>query len=481
MVGEGVGQQPEPLAKQMLRLVCQEVQRWVGENFPEIEPGDKPVRVVAEADETTLPVVNNLYVHQSHVVERIYDGLSTEDQRSRHEGVREVVLDMLDSLKTVERQSTQTSQFYLFGDKSAVSVVKEPYRSEGQLMPLVQALSWQQPILRVGEEQLPTNFNLYRLGYHLNTFANDKTVYRHVDDTMPVLVLSRVPGVEYLTVFNSGQPPIIISTPNVKQGRGQLVDLRQPQISITLNPVKEPAPVPESKIEVGNTRYPTTLLAQAIDQFNLQLTSEDAKRLLNGQKIEVIVTGDGSTGKLYVLNTPDQGPQLVLQDVRRELTLKETYLGHAFTDKDKQNLLKYGDMGRAVDLIDKQTGQKFTGFVGVDKDTKTLTVLRADQIRPKIERMSHLKGVSLTGLQKQRLMEGKAIRLDNMTSKAGTSFSAYVRVSAAGRTLRFDHIPTSQAQKPNSEVKEAPSNVPDAAEPDKSKRKTRPVGPKPKP
>ena len=115
MVGEGVGQQQEPLAKQILKLVCQEVQRWVSENFHEIEQGDKPVRVVAEADETSLPAVDNLYVHRSHVVERIYDRLSAEDQRHRHEGVRDVVLDMLDSLKTVERQSTQISQIYISG------------------------------------------------------------------------------------------------------------------------------------------------------------------------------------------------------------------------------------------------------------------------------------------------------------------------------------------------------------------------------
>ena len=215
-------------------------------------------------------------------------------------------------------------------------------------------------------------------------------------------------------------------------------------------------------------------------QFDLHLNGENAKRLLNGQKTDVIVTGDGSTGKLYVLNTPDQGPQLVLQDVRRELTLKESYLGHAFTDKDKQNLLKYGDMGRAVDLIDKQSGQNSSGFVGVDKDTKTLTVLRAGQIRPKIERMSHLKGVSLNGLQKQRLMEGKAIRLDNMTSKAGTLFSAYVRVSAAGRTLRFDHIPTGQTQKVRFSCKAENVDCAGFRQPDKPKRKTRQIGTKPK-
>jgi hypothetical protein len=217
--------------------------------------------------------------------------------------------------------------------------------------------------------------------------------------------------------------------------------------------IAAPKVVEESAVHYRNhaehteTRYPASLLDQVASQFDVQLTNDNAKRLLNGQKTDVVITGDGSTGKLYVLNTPDTGPQLVLQDVRRELTLKDSYLGHVFTDKDKENLLKYGNMGRAIDLIDKQSGLKFTGFIGVDKETKTLTVLRADQIRPKIERMSHLKGIPLNGLQKQRLMEGKAIRLDNMTSKAGTPFSAYVRVSAAGRNLRFDHIPTGQSQK----------------------------------
>lgn len=236
-----------------------------------------------------------------------------------------------------------------------------------------------------------------------------------------------------------------MSIPQIGEGRGQLIHLREPARSNPLALKQEPPAFTHVKPE--KTRYPASLLVEVAGQFAVQLTGDNAKRLLNGQKTDIVITGDGSTGKLYVLNTPDTGPQLVLQDVRRELTLKDSYLGHVFTDKDKQNLTKYGDMGRAVDLIDKQSGQKFTGFIGVDKDTKTLTVLRADQIRPKIERMSHLKGIPLNGLQKQRLMEGKAIRLDNMTSKAGTSFSAYVRVSAAGRNLRFDHIPTGQSQK----------------------------------
>lgn len=436
------------LASQMLTMVCQVVQDWVNAHFPETQTGDKPVVVFAEPDDSSLPVLHNLHVAQGHVVERLYDQLPVDEQRSRYDGVRDAVHDVLDSLQTVEKLATRTAQSYVFADQSAVLISNSSFQPQGYFTPLVQAISWQQPAFRVGDEQVPTSFNLHRLGYQLTAFARDTSVYKHIDMSMPLLAHSQTPGVEHLTVFNAGQPPVVVVVPKVGQGRGQLIDLSN------LGMIAAPKVVEESAVHYRNhaehtmeTRYPASLLDQVASQFDVQLNNDNAKRLLNGQKTDVVITGDGSTGKLYVLNTPDTGPQLVLQDVRRELTLKDSYLGHVFTDKDKQNLLKYGDMGRAIDLIDKQSGLKFTGFVGVDKETKTLTVLRADQIRPKIERMSHLKGVPLNGLQKQRLMEGKAIRLDNMTSKAGTPFSAYVRVSAAGRNLRFDHIPTGQSQK----------------------------------
>lgn len=441
MVGENQ-EANNTLAQQTLGIICQTVQNWLQENLST----PPQVQVIAEQDDTSTPVIDNLYVAQSHLVERPFVDLPVEEQRNRYEGIHDAVFDVLDKLRTVEKKQSHTSNFYIFADQSAVAVGNDRFRSnQSQLIPLVQAFSWKQPLLQVGDEQMPTNFNLHRLGYQMTAFANETTIYKHLDETMPLLAHSRTGDGQHLTVFNLSQPPVVVSVPQIGQGRGQLVHLREPECTNSQALNQEPIPV--NRIEGVKTRYPALLLNQVASQFGVQLTGDNAKRLLKGQKTDVVITGDGSTGKLYVLNTPDTGPQLVLQDVRRELTLKDSYLGHVFTDKDKQNLTKYGDMGRAVDLIDKQSGQKFTGFIGVDKDTKTLTVLRADQIRPKIERMSHLKGIPLNGLQKQRLMEGKAIRLDNMTSKAGTSFSAYVRVSAAGRNLRFDHIPTGQSQK----------------------------------
>ncbi len=470
MIGERPGAN-QTLAQQTLSIICQLVQNWLQEHLPT----NPQLQVIAEPDDTSIPVIDNLYVAQSHLVERPFVDLPVDEQRNRYEGIHDAVFDVLDRLRTVEKKQSHTSNFYIFADQSAVAVSNDRFRpNQSQLIPLIQALAWKQPMLQVGDEQMPTNFNLHRLGYQMTAFANETTIYKHLDETMPLLAHSRTGDGQHLTVFNLGQPPVIVSVPQIGQGRSQLVHLREPDCTTPLA-LNQEAPG-SNHVEEAKTRYPASLLNQVASQFGVQLTGDNAKRLLNGQKTDVVITGDGSTGKLYILNTPDAGLQLVLQDVRRELTLKDSYLGHVFTDKDKQNLTKYGDMGRAVDLIDKQSGQKFTGFIGVDKDTKTLTVLRADQIRPKIERMSHLKGIPLNGLQKQRLMEGKAIRLDNMTSKAGTSFSAYVRVSAAGRNLRFDHIPTGQSQKVVSAQsgQKAPTSAAEEGKPAKPKRAVKP-------
>lgn len=474
--------QPVSMADQALERVGESIRKRILQELPACTSDEEPLLISTDLDRSTHPPSRELRIENTFALSCLYDDLSTYRKSEFFHAIRSAAGYAIAKDEPQQEHVERDSTVFVFKDQSAVELAHGLHRSKDPFyLPTLRAISWQFPALLVGDKDQSTEMNLFRLGYQVAVQTGHTSLYRHVDPAMPLVGHSFSAKQHHITLFQSGQPPRTLSIPENEQGRGQLVDLREPQVDKTLKLVKASAPADESKIEVGNTRYPATLLAHAANQFGLQLTTEDAKRLLNGQKTDVVVTANGSTGKLYVLNTPGQGPQLVMQDVRRELILKESYLGHAFTDKDKQNLLKYGDMGRAIDLIDKQSGQKFIGFVGVDKDTKTLTVLRADQIRPKIERMSHLKGVSLTGLQKQRLLEGKAIRLDNMTSKAGTSFSAYVRVSAAGRTLRFDHIPTGQAQKSNFAAKEATSIVPNDADPHKPKRKTRPVGSKPKP
>ena len=446
------------MAEQVLERVGEAVLQRMRRELSNCNTLDEPLRFTSDVDTTSQPPSIELRFENTFNSRQLYQGLPADQQFEVFTALHSSAQYALSKAEPQERLKERDVNVYVFDDQSAVELIVAHHRQNDPLFfPAVRAISWQKPMLLVGNSDCPTEMNLHRLGYQEAIRTPGTTLYRHYDPAMPLIGYGYAEGHFHVTVFNDGQTPAVMSIPGTSPGAGQLVDLRQRRVLSDVAglglPVTGESAVGYKLNLVGvNPRYPVSLLDQVARQYAVELTGENAKRLLNGQKTDVVKTGSGSIGKLYVLNTPENGPQLVLQDVRGELKLKESYLGHVFSDKDKQNLHKYGDMGRAVELVDKQSGQKFTGFIGVDKDIKTLTVLRADVIRPKIERMTHLKGVPLNGLQKQRLIEGKAVRLDKMTSKAGTTFSAYVRVSAASRSLRFDHIPTGQSEKNGSVI-----------------------------
>ena len=443
-------------AEIMLDRVGEAVLQRIRQELPGFELMEEPLQFMLEVDSTSQPPSTELRFENTLSIHQLYGSLSSDRQFELFSALHGLAKHTLSRANPHDKLTERDVEVFVFDDQSAVELTLAQHRRNAPLLlPAVRAISWQQPMLLVGGHDSPIEINLYRLGYQEAIRIQGISLYRHYDPAMPLLGYGNAEGHFHLTVYNTGQAPLVVYIPDDPHGKGQFVDLRQPRmmsngVTLSYREAKEHAIAYPQKAVPVDTRYPVALLEQVVHQFEVDLNAENAKRLLIGQKTDVIKTADGSTGKLYVLNTPDNGPQLVLQKVQLELTLKESYLGHIFSEKDKHNLHKYGDMGRAVALVDKQSGNLFTGFIGVDKDTKSLTVLRADQIHPKIDRMSHLKGVPLTSLQKQRLIEGKAIRLDNMISKAGTSFSAYVRVSASSRGLRFDHIPKSLSQENDS-------------------------------
>ena len=204
-----------------------------------------------------------------------------------------------------------------------------------------------------------------------------------------------------------------------------------------------------SHIAPRPTRYQWPDVA---DQFEkIGITRSDLEKagqlddLLNGRKtglMQLTQMGEGGkpfqiSGKLYIVNTPDKGPIIGIQPERKQLLLPKEFLGYELSPRDRQNLEKNGEMGKRVELTDKMTGKKFAGYVGVDKETRSLTVLRAERLRiPQT-----IKGVTLTKQQQKSLEQGRAVKLGGMTGNNGQSFNAYVQVSAAKRSLTFAKIP----------------------------------------
>lgn len=143
-----------------------------------------------------------------------------------------------------------------------------------------------------------------------------------------------------------------------------------------------------------------------------------------------------------------------IHGIRKEPQLNFPFFGHEFSQEDKENLLKTGNMGRVVDLTNTKTGDAIPSVISVDRLTNELVALRSDWIKIPDE----IKGVVLNDEQKQTLQEGKPLYIEGMISKKGTPFSAEVQFNADKRYVEFlfDNAPKmKQTQKETDDMKES--------------------------
>jgi hypothetical protein len=174
-------------------------------------------------------------------------------------------------------------------------------------------------------------------------------------------------------------------------------------------------------------------------------------RLLNWQKTDLLPVSlkfdDISLrtdARLALRENPEGQLSVSVHALRREPELDRYYFGMKFSEEDKENLLKTGNLGRIAEVQYKQ-GEITPVFLSVDRQTNELVAVRTDRVKiPET-----IKGVPLNDGQKKDLSEGKAVWIDGMTSKNGKEFSAYLQFNAdkRGFEFRFDNEKQEQAQK----------------------------------
>lgn len=153
------------------------------------------------------------------------------------------------------------------------------------------------------------------------------------------------------------------------------------------------------------------------------------------------------------LQTADNGEVAVnLHGIRKEPNYNLKFLGHEFTEEDKENLKESGNMGRVVDLVNPKTDEIIPSVISRDRLTNELVAYRAEYMKIPDE----IKGIRLDDHQKQTLLEGKPLYLEGMTSKKGELFDATVQFNADKRYVEFifnnnQNQQQSQQQNPSSQ------------------------------
>ncbi|BES60133.1 MULTISPECIES: DUF4099 domain-containing protein [Bacteroidales] len=216
---------------------------------------------------------------------------------------------------------------------------------------------------------------------------------------------------------------------------------------------------PENKQQLADSQVrfddflPKQKNATAIDESkidwkqldNLGLTRErleqsgELVKMLGWQKSNLITIaipiGDTTiyTDARLAFRTDGEGNiGLAVHPLRKEPQLDFPYMGHKFSNEEKELLLATGNLGKTIEITPKN-GDPFAAYVSIDPQTNELIALRADRVNiPK-----EIKGVTLSDAQYKGLVEGKAVKVEGMTAKSGKSFNATLQVNAEKKGIEF--------------------------------------------
>ena len=167
--------------------------------------------------------------------------------------------------------------------------------------------------------------------------------------------------------------------------------------------------------------------------------SGELDKILNWQKTNLlpiaIPVGDITihTEARLAFRTDEEGKiSLAVHSLRKESQLDFPYMGHKFSAEEKETLLATGNLGKTIEVMPKN-GEPFSAYISIDPQTNELIALRADRISIPQE----IKGVTLSDGQYKDLVEGKAVKVEGMTSKNGKSFDATLQVNAEKKGIEF--------------------------------------------
>lgn len=223
----------------------------------------------------------------------------------------------------------------------------------------------------------------------------------------------------------------ILKNPKAKENVGALEGIEVKFDEFT--PTKEFTPIDESRIDKQQFEN------IGVD-FDLLKDSGELEKMLKWQKTDNLIPIRVSAGeatiyteaRLALRENAEGNINVAIHAIRKEPELGRPYMGVKFTEDDKENLLKTGNLGRIVELT-PSNGDSFNAFVSVDKLTNELLAVRSDRIRIPDE----ILGAKLSDEQKEKLAEGKGVLVEGMKSKQGNEFRATMQVNADKKGLEF--------------------------------------------
>ena len=205
---------------------------------------------------------------------------------------------------------------------------------------------------------------------------------------------------------------------------------------------EEFAPIDESRIDWNKIEELYGVNRQVLED------SGDLEKMLNYGKSDMVAIAPNIGGerlemdaRLSFKEMPDGSIALMPQTIRQEPKLDGEFMGHTFSEEDKANLKKSGNMGRVVDLADKNTGEVIPAFISLDRKTNQIEAVAVKDVPIPTK----IGKTELSCHEMSELRAGRAIPNKEIVLSERRKFTATLQVNVERGGVEF--VPRQEKQR----------------------------------
>lgn len=201
--------------------------------------------------------------------------------------------------------------------------------------------------------------------------------------------------------------------------------------------------IDESRIDWANLEEQYGIKREALE------ASGDVEKMLGYGKSALVTVTPLIAGERYEIEArlsfkemPDGSIGIVPHTIRKEPRLDEKFMEHEFTPEDKENLKKTGNMGRVVELVDKETGEIIPSYVSIDRQTNEIEAMPVKDV-PVTTRIGQTE---FTEHEIAELVAGRALPNKEIVLSEKRKFTATLQVNVERRGVEFVPKPKQNGQ-----------------------------------
>lgn len=201
--------------------------------------------------------------------------------------------------------------------------------------------------------------------------------------------------------------------------------------------------IDESRIDWANLEEQYGINREALE------ASGDVEKMLGYGKSALVTVTPLIAGERYEIEArlsfkemPDGSIGVVPHTIRKEPRLDEKFMEHEFTPEDKENLKKTGNMGRVVELVDKETGEIIPSYVSIDRQTNEIEAIPVKDV-PVTTRIGQTE---FTEHEIAELVAGRALPNKEIVLSEKRKFTATLQVNVERRGVEFVPKPKQNGQ-----------------------------------